>query len=499
MVPMWMFPVAIACGNAFVLKPSERDPGASLLLAELWARGRPARRRVHRGAGRQGGGRRAARPPRRRRRQLRRLDPDRPVRLRAGGAGRQAGAGARRRQEPHGRAARRRPRRRRRRRGERRLRLGGRAVHGDLGRGRRRPDRRRPGRPASPSASAGLVVAPGATPGADMGPLVTDAHRDRVAGLRRRGRGRGRRPGGRRARAGGRRPRRTASSSARACSTTCAPEMSIYRDEIFGPVLSVVRAGVLRRGGARSWPPTRTATASPCSPATAARPAGSRPRSRPAWSASTCRSPCRWRTTRSAAGATRCSATPTPTAPRACTSTPGARWSRPAGPTRTPAGPTSASPPTLTPAATPPAADAPVAFPPCLGVLIRRRPAVIVLLGGVLAATSAACADEAEPRAGECQHRCGRGERGAPRSGAAPGPRPPHGATVERAARHRDDRHRGQRHDHHRPSGRHGDRRLAQPARRPHVPALLRARRSAPTAGQIAPSPRPSTDTSISI
>jgi malonate-semialdehyde dehydrogenase (acetylating)/methylmalonate-semialdehyde dehydrogenase len=37
MVPMWMFPVAIACGNAFILKPSERDPGASILLAELWA------------------------------------------------------------------------------------------------------------------------------------------------------------------------------------------------------------------------------------------------------------------------------------------------------------------------------------------------------------------------------------------------------------------------------------------------------------------------------
>jgi malonate-semialdehyde dehydrogenase (acetylating) / methylmalonate-semialdehyde dehydrogenase len=37
MVPMWMFPVAIACGNTFVLKPSERDPSASLLLAELWA------------------------------------------------------------------------------------------------------------------------------------------------------------------------------------------------------------------------------------------------------------------------------------------------------------------------------------------------------------------------------------------------------------------------------------------------------------------------------
>jgi malonate-semialdehyde dehydrogenase (acetylating) / methylmalonate-semialdehyde dehydrogenase len=36
MVPMWMFPVAIACGNAFVLKPSEKDPSASLLLARLW-------------------------------------------------------------------------------------------------------------------------------------------------------------------------------------------------------------------------------------------------------------------------------------------------------------------------------------------------------------------------------------------------------------------------------------------------------------------------------
>lgn len=35
MVPMWMFPVAIACGNTFVLKPSERDPSPSLLQARL--------------------------------------------------------------------------------------------------------------------------------------------------------------------------------------------------------------------------------------------------------------------------------------------------------------------------------------------------------------------------------------------------------------------------------------------------------------------------------
>ncbi|WP_049578832.1 CoA-acylating methylmalonate-semialdehyde dehydrogenase [Streptomyces sp. SBT349] len=37
MVPLWMFPVAIACGNAFVLKPSEKDPSAALRLAELAA------------------------------------------------------------------------------------------------------------------------------------------------------------------------------------------------------------------------------------------------------------------------------------------------------------------------------------------------------------------------------------------------------------------------------------------------------------------------------
>lgn len=37
MVPMWMFPVAIACGNTFVLKPSERDPSASLKIAEWLA------------------------------------------------------------------------------------------------------------------------------------------------------------------------------------------------------------------------------------------------------------------------------------------------------------------------------------------------------------------------------------------------------------------------------------------------------------------------------
>jgi malonate-semialdehyde dehydrogenase (acetylating) / methylmalonate-semialdehyde dehydrogenase len=35
MVPLWMLPIALACGNCFILKPSERDPSASLVLAEL--------------------------------------------------------------------------------------------------------------------------------------------------------------------------------------------------------------------------------------------------------------------------------------------------------------------------------------------------------------------------------------------------------------------------------------------------------------------------------
>ena len=37
MVPMWMFPLALACGNTFILKPSEKDPSASLLMADWLA------------------------------------------------------------------------------------------------------------------------------------------------------------------------------------------------------------------------------------------------------------------------------------------------------------------------------------------------------------------------------------------------------------------------------------------------------------------------------
>jgi hypothetical protein len=35
MVPLWMWPMAVACGNTYVLKPSERDPSSTLLVAQL--------------------------------------------------------------------------------------------------------------------------------------------------------------------------------------------------------------------------------------------------------------------------------------------------------------------------------------------------------------------------------------------------------------------------------------------------------------------------------
>ena len=37
MVPMWMYPIAIACGNTFILKPSEKDPSCAIKLAELFS------------------------------------------------------------------------------------------------------------------------------------------------------------------------------------------------------------------------------------------------------------------------------------------------------------------------------------------------------------------------------------------------------------------------------------------------------------------------------
>ena len=132
MVPMWMHPMAIATGNTFVLKPSERDPSVSNLIAELYAEaGLPdgVFNVVH-------GDKEAV--------DALLEHPDvaavsfvgstpiaRYVHERAS-TGRQARAGARRSEEPRRRHARRRPRLRRQPPHRRRLRLGRPALHGDL-------------------------------------------------------------------------------------------------------------------------------------------------------------------------------------------------------------------------------------------------------------------------------------------------------------------------------------------------------------------------------
>jgi malonate-semialdehyde dehydrogenase (acetylating)/methylmalonate-semialdehyde dehydrogenase len=73
MVPLWMCANAIACGNAFSLKPSEKDPSAALFLARLWQRAGLPDGVFTGAAGRQGGGRRSPRLPRRCRGELRRI------------------------------------------------------------------------------------------------------------------------------------------------------------------------------------------------------------------------------------------------------------------------------------------------------------------------------------------------------------------------------------------------------------------------------------------
>ena len=180
MVPMWMYPVAIACGNTFVLKPSERDPSPSVLVAELWAEaGLPEGvfSVVHGDAvavdalidhpdvaavsfvGSTPVARHVLRPGH------------------ASGKRVQALGGAKNHavvlpdadlDADRGRAHR------------RRLRLGRRAVHGRLGRGR--GGRRRPAGRAVAERAAALTTGPGTDPASDMGPLITEAHRDRVAG-----------------------------------------------------------------------------------------------------------------------------------------------------------------------------------------------------------------------------------------------------------------------------------------------------------------------------
>ena len=182
MVPMWMFPVAIACGNTFILKPSERDPSAALLHGRAAEGGRPARRRAQRRARRQGGRRRASSTiptSRRSASSARRRSPSTSTRpARAHGKRVQALGGAKNHMvvmpdadmdqaadalmgAAYGSA------------GERCMAI---SVAVAVGEGGRRAGR------AAGAARARAEGRPGTDPDAEMGPLVTRQHLDKVRG-----------------------------------------------------------------------------------------------------------------------------------------------------------------------------------------------------------------------------------------------------------------------------------------------------------------------------
>ena len=246
MVPLWFFSIALAAGNAVILKPSEKDPTAANWMAALLKEaGLPdgVLNVVH-------GDKEAvdapARAPRRPGDLVRRLDADRALRLRDRDRSRQARAGARRREEPHAGASGCRPRPRRGRRRQRRLRLGGRALHGDLGRARRRHDRRRVRREGQPSAWATLRTGDG-TRGCDMGPLITEVHRDKVASYIDVAS-----TDGASVVVDGRDVEIDGDPDGFWLGPTLIDKVptssSVYRDEIFGPVLSVVRVDGYEEG-----------------------------------------------------------------------------------------------------------------------------------------------------------------------------------------------------------------------------------------------------------
>jgi malonate-semialdehyde dehydrogenase (acetylating) / methylmalonate-semialdehyde dehydrogenase len=241
MVPMWMFPVAIACGNAFVLKPSERDPSVSLRLAELWAEAglpdgvfsvvngdreavdtllahpdvaavsfvgsTPVAKHVFRTATEHGKRVQALGGAKNHMVVL----PDADLDLAADAAVSAAYGSA----------------------GERCMAISALVTVGDVA------DRLLP---RITDRMSRLQVGPGDDPASEMGPLVTREHRDRVAGYVAAGAeegaevvvdGRG---------------LEVAGAEAGFWLGPClldhvTPDMSVYRDEIFGPVLSVLRCG----------------------------------------------------------------------------------------------------------------------------------------------------------------------------------------------------------------------------------------------------------------
>jgi malonate-semialdehyde dehydrogenase (acetylating) / methylmalonate-semialdehyde dehydrogenase len=239
MVPMWMFPVAIACGNPFILKPSEKDPSAPVRLAELFAEAglppgvfnvvngdaeavnhllthqdvkavsfvgsTPIARHVHETA--TAAGKRAQALGGAKNHMV--VLPDADI-GQAADAAVSAGYGSA---------------------GERCMAISVVVAVGDVA------DRLVP---EIQDRMAKLKVGDGIEPGMDMGALVTAAHRDRVAGYVRSGESEGATlvVDGRDLSVAG---RENGFWLGPTLFDHVSPNMSIYTDEIFGPVLSIVR------------------------------------------------------------------------------------------------------------------------------------------------------------------------------------------------------------------------------------------------------------------
>ena len=239
MVPMWMYPLAIACGNTFVLKPSERDPSAANFCAQLmmeaglppgvlnvvhgdkvavdrllehpqvaavsFVGSTPIARYIYETGTRHGKRVQALGGAKNHMIVL----PDADMELAADAA---VGAG-------YGSA------------GERCMAISVIVAVGDAG------ERLVP---ALRERIARLKTGPGSDPGSEMGPLITGAHRDKVKGYVDAGVGEGAKlvMDGRGLRVAG---HEDGFFLGPCLFDGVRPEMSIYQDEIFGPVLGVVR------------------------------------------------------------------------------------------------------------------------------------------------------------------------------------------------------------------------------------------------------------------
>ena len=295
MVPLWMIPGAVACGNTFVLKPSEKDPSAPMLLAELFDEaGFPpgvlnvvngdkvavdrilehpdvaavsfvgstdVARYVHRTASANGKRVQALGGAKNHMIVL----PDADLDLAADAAVSAAYGSA----------------------GERCMAISVVVAVGSC---------------ADPlvekirSRAANLSIGDGFDPKSEMGPLITREHRDRVASYI----DAGKEAGAKIVLDG----RQTVFDNdgyflGATLLDQVTPEMSVYRDEIFGPVLCRSSGSIATPKRSSCSTATPTATAPRSSPATAAPHGGSRRTPRSAWSESTSRSQSRSATTRS--------------------------------------------------------------------------------------------------------------------------------------------------------------------------------------------------------